>query len=63
MRTSCMIGSSKVMIRHNGELIWGIEKALGIMIQSVDWTDARHFTITLIDGDQYDVIVKREYLR
>ena len=63
MRTSCMIGSSKIMIHHNGELIWGIEKTLGIMIQSVDWIDARHFTITLADGDQYDVIVKREYLR
>lgn len=63
MRTSCMIGSSKVMIRHNGELIWGIEKFLGIMIKSVDWIDAKHFTITLTDGDQYNVVIKREYLR
>jgi len=63
MRTSCMIKDSKVMIHHNGELILGIERFLGIMIQHVDWTDAKHFTITLIDGDQYDVIVKREYLR
>lgn len=63
MRTSCMIKDSKVMIHHNGELILGIEKFLGIMIQHVDWINSRHFTITLIDGDQYDVVIKREYLR
>lgn len=63
MRTSCQIGDSKIMIHHNGELIYGIERTLGIMIQSVNWTNARNFTITLTDGTVYQVIVKREYLR
>lgn len=63
MRTSCQIGDSKIMIHHNGELIYGIERTLGIMIQSVNWTNARNFTITLMDGTVYQVIVKREYLR
>lgn len=63
MKTSCQIGDSKVMIRHNGELIYGIERTLGVLIQSVDWINAKNFTITLMDGTVYQVVVKREYLR
>ena len=62
MRTSCMIGTSKIMIHHNGELIWGLEKTLGVMIHSVEWVNAREFSITLGDGTRYHVLVKREYL-
>lgn len=63
MRTSCMIDGSKIMIHHNGELVWGLEKALGVMIYSVEWISAREFIITLGDGTQCRVLVKREYLR
>lgn len=62
MRTSCLIDGSKIMVHHNGELIWAIEKSLCIMVQSVDWTNAKDFTITSVTGAQYHVIVKREYL-
>ena len=63
MRTSCMVGTSKVMVHHNGELIWGLERTLGVMIHSVEWVSAREFFITLGDGTQYKVIVNRKYLR
>lgn len=63
MRTSCIVGESKVMVHHNGELTWGLERTLGVMIHKVEWISSKEFFITLGDGTRFQVLIKREYLR